>query len=265
MKKEILVTSFGTSFPETREKTIGAIEATIAKMAGEGYIVRRAFTSGMIIKKIRETEGVNIDNIDEGISRAIDEGIQELIIQPTHFMKGREYDKIVEAAAGYRDRFQRLYIGAPLMYSSNGEDEDHYDFEPIVDGILSEMDHLTGEDRGLVFMGHGTEADANAVYGRFNELLKSKGFDNIFVGTVEAEPSLDDCIEHMKKVGATRVTLAPFMVVAGDHAINDMSGDDEDSWKNKFLRAGFEVDLHLAGLGEMESIQAIYARHALDQ
>ncbi len=254
--KEILVVSFGTSYESSRELTIGAIENAIAE-AYPDYTVCRAFTSQTIIDKLKEQDNIEIDNVEEALERAIENGVKTLIIQPTHFMSGYEYTDLSDILAEYADAFDQIALGAPLLTS----DEDFKAVEAAITEVTAEYDD---GNTAIVFMGHGTEADSNGVYSQMQELLTADGYENYYVGTVEATPSLDDVIEALKDKGYTRVVLRPFMVVAGDHANNDMAGDEEDSWKTILTNEGYDVECVLEGLGQVEAIQQIYVAHTQD-
>lgn len=253
-EKAILVVSFGTSYNDSRDITIGAIENAIQK-AFPDFEVRRGFTSQIIIDKLRERDGIEIDNVEEALDRAVADGIKTLVVQPTHLMSGYEYTDLAEALKDYTDKFEQLVLGEPLLTS----DEDYKAVEKaITDATVSYDDGETA----ICFMGHGTEAASNSDYAKLQEVLTADGYENYFVGTVEAQPSLDDLIKAINEAGKyKKVVLQPLMVVAGDHANNDMAGDDEDSWKSRFEAEGYEVECLLQGLGQNEAIQDIYAAH----
>ena len=254
-KKAILVVSFGTSY-DNREKSIGGIERAISSI--DGYEVRRAFTSQIIIDKLKKRDNLSIDNVTEALERAIADGITTLVVQPTHLMDGYEYTDLKEELDKYKGKFDKVAIGAPLLTSDQ-------DFEAVAKALVAKMRQYDDEQTAICFMGHGTEADSNAVYARMQEVLTSLGEKNYFVGTVEATPSREDVMKAVAGNGAYhRVVLRPLMVVAGDHATNDMAGDEEDSWKSQFKAANYEVECVLEGLGEMEDIQQIYVQHVKD-
>lgn len=256
VKPVILVVSFGTSYNDTREKTIYAIENRIAD-AYPDYEVRRAFTSQIIIDKLKERDNLEIDNIEEALERLVNDGVKTLIVQPTHIMSGYEYDDVVEAVESYRDKFDELAIGAPLLTSDE-------DYESLANAVVEETAEYNEDGTAIVFMGHGTEHEANASYAKFQELFTANGNDNYYIGTVEATPSIDDIVADLKEGSYTRVVLEPLMVVAGDHANNDMAGDEDDSWKSILEGEGYEVECVLKGLGEFESVQDIYVAHVND-
>lgn len=251
---ELLVVSFGTSFNDSRRLTIGAIEAALEE-AFPDVDVRRGFTSQIIIDHVLSRDGEVIDNVGEALDRAVDNGVKTLIVQPTHLMNGFEYTDLVDELAQYADAFDNIAIGAPLLTTDE-------DFAAVAKAIVDATAEYDDGKTAIVFMGHGTEADSNGVYAKMQTVLKDMGADNYFIGTVEAEPSLEDVIEAIKDKGYTRVVMEPLMVVAGDHANNDMAGDDEDSWKTAFEAEGYEVVPVLRGLGELEAIRALYVEHA---
>lgn len=253
-KKVILVVSFGTSYNDSRDATIGAIENAIAKAYPE-YEVRRAFTSQIIIDKLKERDSLEIDNVEEALDRAVADGVKTLVVQPTHLMDGYEYTDLANALAEYESKFDQIVLGQPLL-------SDDEDYDQVVKAIT---EHTASYDDGktaICFMGHGTEADSNAVYGKMQEKLTLAGYANYYVGTVEAEPSLEDVIEAVNAKGSyQRVVLEPLMVVAGDHANNDMAGDEDDSWKTSFEKEGYAVECLLEGLGQIPAVQEIYVAH----
>ena len=249
----ILTVSFGTSYNDSREVTIGAIEQAIAD-ANPDYEVRRAFTSQIIIDKLKERDGIEIDNVEEAFERLEADGVSELIVQPTHVMSGFEYDDLMEVVKANADKFDSVKVGAPLLTSDE-------DYDNVVEAITVATEEFDDGETAVVFMGHGTEHEANATYAKLQTKLTEAGKANYCIGTVEAEPSIEDVVEFAKNGGYKRVVLEPLMVVAGDHANNDMAGDEEDSWKTILTNEGFEVVPVLRGLGEIEAIQSIYADH----
>ncbi len=253
-ENELLVVSFGTSFNDSRRLTIGAIEDDF-ETAFPDYSVRRAFTSNIIIDHVNSRDGVLIDDVQTALQRAVDNGVKNLVVQPTHLMNGFEYNDLVDEVAQYADAFEKVTFGEPLLTS----DEDFKEVEQAVVDWTSDYDD--GET-AICFMGHGTEADSNGVYAKMQEMLTADGYSNYFVGTVEAEPSLDDVLSAVQAGDYKRVVLEPLMVVAGDHANNDMAGDEEDSWKTAFESAGYEVECVIRGLGECEDVRNIYVEHA---
>jgi sirohydrochlorin cobaltochelatase len=254
-KPVLLVVSFGTSFGDSREKTIGAIEQTLAA-AFPGYEQRRAFTSQIIIDKLAEEDGLKIDNVEDAMKRLIAGGAREVLVQPTHVMNGEEYDSVIEAVKPFEAKFASVKYGKPLLITDR-------DYDEVIDAITAETKQYTDDHTAVVFMGHGTEHEANATYAKLNQKIRDKGISRYYIGTVEASPTLEDVIAEIEKTGGiTRVVLSPLMIVAGDHANNDMAGDEPDSWKSVFEAKGYEVVPVLKGLGEYPGIQRIFARHA---
>lgn len=251
----ILVVSFGTSYNDSRDITIGAIEEAIAD-AFPDYEVRRAFTSQIIIDKLKERDGLEIDNVEEALDRAAKDGISNLIVQTTHLMDGYEYTDLANALEDYEDKFDQIVLGKPLL-------SDDADFDAVVKAITEKTADYDDGETAVCFMGHGTEADSNSVYPKLQDKLKEAGFENYYIGTVEAEPGLEDVLSALKEKGTyKKVVLEPLMVVAGDHANNDMAGDEEDSWKTVIEGEGYEVECILEGLGQVPAIQEIYVEHA---
>ena len=252
--KEILVVSFGTSYSNSRHVTIGAIEDAIRE-AYPDYQVRRAFTAQIIIDKLKKEENIEIDNVKQALDRAVANGVKTLIVQPTHLMNGLEYNDLKKELDKYKDKFDKIALGKPLLTSDE-------DYKQVIAAITNDTKEYLDGETAICFMGHGTEADSNKVYATLQEKLKAAGYNDYFVGTVEAKPSVDDLIAQVKESGKyKRVILQPLMVVAGDHANNDMAGDGEDSWVSKFKAAGFEVKPVLKGLGQNYDIQKIYLEH----
>ena len=251
---ELLVVSFGTSFNDSRRLTIGAIEDSLEK-AFPDYAVRRGFTANIVIDHVNRRDGVLIDDIDAAMKRAVDNKVKNLVVQPTHLMNGIEYDEIVEKVGNYADAFDKVTISEPLLTSDD-------DFKRVEEAIVDWTKEYDDGKTAICFMGHGTEHESNAVYQKMQDLFTKDGHTNYFVGTVEATPSVDDILALVKQGGYERVVLEPLMVVAGDHANNDMAGDEEDSWKSIFEKEGFKVECLLRGLGENEAIRQIYADHA---
>lgn len=251
---ELLVISFGTSFNDSRRLTIGAIEDAIEK-ANPDWSVRRGFTSQIIIDHVKSRDNIAIDNVKESLDRAIDNGVKRLVVQPTHLMNGLEYQDLVDELAGYADSFEKISVGEPLLTTDA-------DFEAVAKAITAATAEYDDGETAICFMGHGTEADSNAVYAKMQQVLSDAGYEHYYVGTVEAAPSLEDVLAAVGEGEYKRVVLEPLMVVAGDHANNDMAGDDEDSWKSVFEKAGYEVVCLVRGLGELEDIQKLYVEHA---
>ena len=251
---ELMVVSFGTSFNDNRRLTIGAIESAI-EAAFPDWSVRRGFTSQIIIDHVKSRDGEIIDNVTEALDRAVANGVKTLVIQPTHLMDGFEYNDVVDEVANYADSFEAIAIGEPLLTSDE-------DFQAVADAIVAATAEYDDGETAICFMGHGTEADSNEVYAKMQKILTDGGYANYFIGTVEAEPSVDDVLAAVQAGSYKRVVLRPLMIVAGDHANNDMAGDEEDSWKSIFEAAGYEVECVVRGLGELEAIQNLFVQHA---
>lgn len=250
-RNAILAVSFGTAYPQTREKTIGAIEHTLGETF-PGWDVRRAFTSPTILRKLAAS-GEPTDSLWQALVRLRELGVSRVVCQPTYVLHGEEQAAMVREAAECAGWFDQVVCGAPLLTSQA-------DFEAVAKAILAEFRGLQKED-ALVLMGHGTRHSANAVYAALDYVFKDLGAHNVFVGAVEAYPELPSVLRQVKRFGPKRVTLAPLMVVAGDHAQNDMAGE-KDSWKAAFEAEGYPVQTVLKGLGEYPAIRAIYAAHA---
>ena len=250
--KAILVVSFGTSFHRTREKTIDRIEADI-EAAYPDYQIYRAWTSKMIIAKLLRRDGVKVPTVAEAVEQMIADGITELIVQPTHVINGVENDLMKEDVLKRRDAFERVAFGDPLLTSQE-------DNVAVIRAVMEEFPDLK-EDEALVLMGHGTTHYANAIYAALDYTFKDMGYSRVFLGTVEAYPSMESLKKQIRALGPKRLILAPFMVVAGDHAIHDMSGQDEDSWRSQFEREGYEVVCQMKGLGEYSGVRQIYLEH----
>ncbi len=251
---ELLVLSFGTSYNDSRRLTIGAIEGDLEK-AFPAFSVRRGFTANIIIDHVQRRDNILIDDVDAALERAVNNGVKNLVVQPTHLMHGLEYDELVKEVGNYSDAFDQVVFGEPLLNSDD-------DFARVEKAITEWTASYDDGETAICFMGHGTEADSNEVYQKMQDLLTKDGYTNYFVGTVEAQPSLDDVLAKVQAGDYKRVVLEPLMVVAGDHANNDMAGDEDGSWKKTFEDAGYEVECLLRGLGENEDIRAIYVDHA---
>ncbi len=276
--KEILVVSFGTSFNDSRAMDIGGIEKAIAE-AYPDWAVRRAFSSQIIINHVQSRDAEKIDNMDQALQRALDDNVKELIIQPTHLMHGAEYDQMCDAIAEYEDRFDRVVIAEPLL-GEVGSDASvvNDDKKAVAEAVTAEAAATAGygsvseaADDGVafVFMGHGTAHTAKISYSQMAAQMKDLGYDNVFIGTVEGEPEETACENIIDEVGAAgykKVILRPLMVVAGDHANNDMAGDDDDSWLSMFKASGRfdDVECQIAGLGRIKDIQQMYVQHTKD-
>ena len=253
-ESELLVASFGTSYNDNRRLTIGAIEEAMEAVFPD-YSVRRGFTSQIIIDHVKDRDGEVIDNMTEAFNRAIDNGVKTLVIQPTHLMDGLEYNDVVNEAAEFSDSFEKIAIGRPLL-------DTDADFEAVIKAITEATAEYDDGETAICFMGHGTEAESNQVYGKMQDMLTAAGYENYFVGTVEAEPGLEDVLAAVGEGSYKKAVLLPLMIVAGDHANNDMAGDEEGTWKTEFEAAGYEVTCVLNGLGELEAIQQLFVEHA---
>ncbi|MEY8387529.1 sirohydrochlorin cobaltochelatase [Oscillospiraceae bacterium 38-13] len=251
---ELLVVSFGTSYNDSRRLTIGAIEAALEREFPD-WSVRRAFTSRTIIDRVLRRDGQAIDSVDQALDRAAGNRVKRLVIQPTHLMDGLEYHDVANEAARYAGVFAALAVGAPLLASEE-------DFRILARTMAEITEKYDDGETAVCFMGHGTEAASNAVYSKMQQVLARAGHGSLFVGTVEAAPTLDDVLALVKAGNYKRVVVQPMMIVAGDHANHDMAGDGEDSWKTAFEREGYEVVCVLKGLGEYEAVRLLLADHA---
>lgn len=274
-ENELLVVSFGTSFNDSRAEDIKGIEDALAE-AYPDWSVRRAFTAQIIINHVEARDNEVIDNMQQALDRAVDNGVKNLVVQPTHLMHGAEYDEMVEAIDEYKDKFESVAIAEPML-GEVGDDATviNDDKKAVAQAITDEAckeagfdDMQAAADAGtaFVFMGHGTSHTANVTYDQMQTQMDDLGFTNAFIGTVEGEPEDTACeavIEKVKEAGFKNVILRPLMVVAGDHANNDMAGDDEDSWKSQFEASGdFDsVDCQIAGLGRIEAVEDLYVEH----
>lgn len=253
MKQAILVVSFGTSYEESRRKTIKAIELAIKEVFTE-YEVRRAFTSRMVLEILRKRDNIQIDSVAEALEKLALEGFQQVIVQPTLVMGGEEYDRMLAAVEQYQERFHQIVCGKPLL----SEDED---FKRLCSVMAEDTKEYDREGTGIIFMGHGTEHEANACYFRLGEVFKKNGYCRYYVGTVEAEPSFKSIKEAVKKTDSSRMVLQPLMIVSGDHAHNDMAGQEEDSWKSQLESEGYQVVCRLRGMGELEGVRQMFLDH----
>lgn len=253
---ELLVVSFGTSFQENREKTIGAMEHAM-ELAFPDFSVRRAFTSKMILSVLEKRDKLKIDNVPTALDRAIFNKVQNLIVQPTHLMNGLEYTKLLKYLEPYKDRFVSLKVGAPLLHSED-------DFTSMIKAVIEDTASFMDGETAICLMGHGSEAESNKVYAKMQNKLDEMGYYDYYIGTVEAKPDLNDILVLVQRKNYKRVVLQPLMIVAGDHANNDMAGDDEDSWKSVFASNGYEVICLLKGLGELKGIQDLAISHVKD-
>lgn len=251
-KKAVLAVSFGTSHNDTREVTIDAIEKDMQAAFPE-YPLYRAWTSKMIINKVNKRDNVHIDTVKEAMERMRADGITDVLVQPTHVINGIENDIMKEEALSYRENFHSISFGDPLLTSEQDNRE-------VIEAVAVEFSHLK-EDEVLVLMGHGTTHYANSVYAALDYTFKDKGHKNIFLGTVEAYPSMESIMKLVKEYDPSKVVLAPFMIVAGDHAKNDMAGDDPESWYSQFKNEGYKVEAVIKGLGEYPGIRKILVNH----
>ena len=272
---ELLVVSFGTSFNDSRVKDIKGIEDAL-QAAYPDWSVRRAFTAQIIINHVQARDGEKIDNMQQAMDRAVANGVKNLVVQPTHLMHGAEYDEMMEMIDDYRDKFESVAVAEPLL-GEVGADATviNEDKEAVAKAVTAEAVATAGYDSveaaakdgtAFVFMGHGTSHTAKVSYSQMQTTMQTLGYDNVFIGTVEGEPESTSCenvIEAVKAAGYTKVVLRPLMVVAGDHANNDMAGADEDSWLSQFEASGAfdSVDCQIAGLGGVADVQQLYVAH----
>ena len=274
-QKEILVVSFGTSFNDSRVKDVKSIEDALQE-AFPDWSVRRAFTAQIIINHVQARDGEAIDNMEQALDRAVANGVKELVLQPTHLMHGAEYDEMMDVLASYEDRFESITVAEPML-GEVGSDATviNADKEAVAQAVVAAAAADAGfadaaeaaeQETAFVLMGHGTAHVAKVTYSQMQTQMEKLGYDNVFIGTVEGEPEETACeavIEAVKAAGYKNVILRPLMVVAGDHANNDMAGDEEDSWKSMFQDAGCfdSVTAQIAGLGSIEAVQDLYVAH----
>ena len=274
-ENELLVVSFGTSFNGSRAEDIGGIEKAL-QTAYPDWSVRRAFTAQIIINHVQARDDEKIDNMDQALERAVNNGVKNLIIQPTHLMHGAEYDELKEAVDNYKDKFESVTIAEPLL-GEVGADATviNDDKKAVAEAITAQavesssydsLDAAEADGTAFVFMGHGTSHTAKISYSQMQTQMNELGYKNVFIGTVEGEPEETSCenvIEAVKAAGYKKVILRPLMVVAGDHANNDMAGDDDDSWKSQFEASGAfdEIDTQIEGLGRIDAIEQLYVQH----
>ena len=254
MKKAVLVVSFGTSYEETRKKTIEACEKKISSELSE-YDFHRAYTSNMIIRKIKKRDGIEINNPLQALDKLHEEGYEEVIVQTLHIICGEEFNKLKDQIEEYKPKFKKLILGRPLLTYID-------DYKEVVEAIETQIPQMC-DDEAVVFMGHGTFHESHSAYPAIEYMLRDHGI-NAYVGTVEGYPELDHVIKKLKADNIKTVNLMPLMLVAGDHAINDMAGDEEDSWKSMLEEEGFEIKVHLKGLGENSKIQDKFVKRAHD-
>ena len=272
-ENELLVVSFGTSYNDSRVADIKGIEDALQE-AFPDWSVRRAFTAQIIINHVQARDGEKIDNMTQALDRAVANGVKNLVVQPTHLMHGAEYDEMCEVIDAYRDQFESVSIAEPML-GEVGSDATviNADKEAVAKAITAaavkdagfeSLDAAKDAGTAFVFMGHGTAHVAKVTYSQMQTQMQNLGYENVFIGTVEGEPeetSAEAVIEAVKAAGYTNVVLRPLMVVAGDHANNDMAGSEDDSWKTMFEAAGFTVDCQISGLGEIADVQALYVAH----
>ena len=274
-ENELLVVSFGTSFNDSRAEDVKGIEDALAE-AYPDWSVRRAFTAQIIINHVEARDDEVIDNMQQALDRAVENGVKNLVVQPTHLMHGAEYDEMTEAINGYKDKFESVAIAEPML-GEVGDDATviNDDKKAVAQAITDEackeagfdsMDAAAEAGTAFVFMGHGTSHTSNITYDQMQTQMENLGFKNAFIGTVEGKPedtACDKVIEKVKEAGYKNVVLRPLMVVAGDHANNDMAGDDEDSWKSQFVASGNfdKVDCQIEGLGRVEAVEKLYVEH----
>lgn len=262
-KKAILVVSFGTTYRKTRELTIESVEEKV-KLAFPDYEVRRAFTSRTVIKRLAERDGIAVDNEIQALERLRQEGYRQVFVQPLHIVAGEEFDKVKNLVDRYKqgELFEVISLGRPVLFYG-GQEEFPDDYRLAIDALKPQLS-LAGGPEAVVLMGHGGVHPANAAYAALQLKLEDAGLTNVFVYTVEGFPSLERVIVKLQDGGFKKVTLVPFMLVAGDHALNDMAGDDDDSAKSRLEAAGFVVNVYMHGLGENPAIQDIYIEHLKD-
>ena len=272
---ELLVVSFGTSFNDSRVKDIKGIEDAL-QAAYPDWSVRRAFTAQIIINHVQARDGEKIDNMQQAMDRAVANGVKNLVVQPTHLMHGAEYDEMMEMIDTYRDKFESVAVAEPLL-GEVGSDATiiNQDKEDVAKAVTAaavkeagydSLDAAAADKTAFVFMGHGTSHTAKVSYSQMQTTMQTLGYDNVFIGTVEGKPEETACenvIEAVKAAGYTKVILRPLMVVAGDHANNDMAGEDADSWLSQFKASGAfdSIDCQIAGLGGIEDVQKLYVAH----
>ena len=274
-ENELLVVSFGTSFNDSRAEDIGGVEKAL-QAAYPDWSVRRAFTAQIIINHVQARDDEKIDNVDQALERAVSNGVKKLIIQPTHLMHGAEYDELKEAVDSYKDKFESVTIAEPLL-GEVGSDATviNEDKQAVAEAITAQavksanydsLDAAAEDGTAFVFMGHGTSHNAKVTYSQMQTQMDTLGYKNVFIGTVEGEPEETACenvIEAVKAAGYKKVILRPLMVVAGDHANNDMAGEDEDSWKSQFEASGAfdEINTQIEGLGRIDAVEQLYVQH----
>ncbi|MDR1702560.1 MAG: sirohydrochlorin cobaltochelatase [Sporomusaceae bacterium] len=261
-KKAILIVSFGTTFDDARKADIEATENKIKK-AYPDYEVRRAFTSRIVMKRLAD-RGINIDNEAQALEKLQREGFKEVIVQPLHFQPGSEYEKITRAVSifNHKKAFEKITVGRPLLYYF-GQEENPDDYAILINALATQFPKL-GKNDGIILMGHSGPHPSNAAYAMLQMKLWDSGYKNVFIITVDGYPYLEDVMPKLKANNIKKVTLMPLMVVAGDHANNDMAGDEEDSYKSQLVKAGYQVETYMRGVGANAAVQNIYVQHAGD-
>ena len=277
-ERELLAVSFGTSYNTSRAEDIGGIEAALQE-AFPDWSVRRAFSSQIVINHVQARDGEKIDNMEQALERAVENGVRTLVVQPTHLMQGAEYDEMCSAVDQYRDQFESVEIAEPLLGDVGSSPEEVNPDKEAAMKALAEtatevsgygsMEEAAADGMAYVFLGHGTSHTAAVTYHQMQVQADLLGYDNVFIGTVEGKPEETECsavIEAVSSAGFDKVTIRPLMVVAGDHANNDMAGDDPDSWKTMFENSGLftAVECQIEGLGRIPEVQEIYSAHAAE-
>lgn len=272
-EKEILVVSFGTSFNDSRVEDIKSVEDALQEAFPE-WSVRRAFTAQIIINHVQARDGETIDNMEQALERAVANGVKQLVVQPTHLMHGAEYDEMMDALADYEDQIDTIVVAEPLL-GAVGDDATviNADKKAVAEAVVADIcedagiadpDAAANEKTAFVLLGHGTAHVAKVTYSQMQTQMEELGYTNVFVGTVEGEPEETSCeaiIKAVQDAGYENVILRPLMVVAGDHANNDMAGEDPDSWKSMFESAGLDVETQVSGLGSIDVVQDLYVAH----
>ncbi|MBV4437498.1 sirohydrochlorin cobaltochelatase [Clostridium tyrobutyricum] len=254
-KKGILVVSFGTSILNILKSCIESTENSI-KNAFKDYEIRRAFTSNMIISKLKRESNIYIDTVDEALSKMEEEKFDELYIQPLHIIPGDEYDKILRYSQKYNHKFKKLVVGRPILYREE-------DYRIAAEALKKQLPE-NYQGKAVILMGHGSSHPINASYSMMENILADAGVKNIFIATVEGYPILENVVLKLRKQHIKDIMLMPFMLVAGNHVVEDMSGDNENSWENRLKKLGFKVELYLHGLGENTAFHQIYINHIRD-
>ena len=252
-KQALLVVSFGTSYQDTREKTLDATQKVFEEEFAS-YDVYRAFTAQTIIDILEERDNIKVNNVEEALEALKKDNYGTVVIQSLHVMNGAEYDDMMAIVEEYKSDFNEIKVGKALLTT-------HEDYENVIDSLASNFPERN-DNEAIVFMGHGTHHEANAVYAALEYAFSAAGYDNVFVGTVEGFPTLENVVAQLEENQIEKVTLMPLMIVAGDHAENDMGGDEEDSWKTILKQSGYEVEVFMHGMGENEGIREIFMDHA---